>query len=83
MNAYGVFLLTGGRIATCCNILQSTTLGSEAIMSVRKRSWLTKAELAKIDPEAKRLARVAGKESKWKDYLEKAGAALGIKPREA
>ncbi len=52
-------------------------------MSVRKRSWLTKAELAKIDPEAKRLARVAGKESKWKDYLEKAGAALGIKPREA
>jgi integrase len=52
-------------------------------MSVRKRSWFTKAEIDKIDPEAKRLARVAGKEFEWKDYIEKAGAALGIKPREA
>jgi integrase len=51
-------------------------------VSVRKRNWFTKADLDRIDPEARRLAKVAGNPN-WKDYREKAGGSLGKKPREA
>jgi integrase len=52
-------------------------------MSVRDRSWFTRADRKKIDPRAKELAAAAGEPKQWSQfkYREKVGAALGIEPR--
>jgi integrase len=52
-------------------------------MSVRKREWFTGKQRRVIDPEALKIATAAGKPNEagaW-EYLEKAGARLGIEPR--
>lgn len=51
-------------------------------MSVRKRSWFTRAQLKEIEPEAKRLATVAGK-PEWKECVDHAARSLRIEPNEA
>ena len=53
-------------------------------MSVRKRTWFTRAERKRIDPEAKKLASAAGEPDDWGkfQYLERAALAFGIEPRE-
>ncbi|MGE5163266.1 MAG: tyrosine-type recombinase/integrase [Sphingobacteriales bacterium] len=53
-----------------------------AAISVRKRTWFTRAQLKDIEPEAKRLATVAGK-AEWKEYFDHAARSLGIEPNEA
>jgi len=51
-------------------------------MSVRKRTWFTKAELKKIKPRAESYAKTAGRND-WKEYRAEAAASLEIKPHEA
>lgn len=51
--------------------------------SVRKRKWFTREQRKRVDPEARKIAQAAGKPKEWGafEYLERAGAALGIEPR--
>jgi integrase len=53
-------------------------------MSVRKRIWFTREQLREIEPDARKLARSKGDETKWRhlDFTMPAAKKLGIEPRE-